>query len=190
VATDEPGMMQAMSGVRPILLVDVDGVLNPFAADRCPGGYREYALFPDEEPVRLADVHGEWLRALTEVFDLVWATGWGDEAHRLISPILRLPEFPAIRFPPAPFEPSEKVPAIHSFVGERPVAWLDDVITPEARRWAAERFTPTLLVFVDPTIGLTEELVEEVRSWAAGVRHGMGHVPDRPPPTPPGNHPA
>jgi hypothetical protein len=46
-----------------------------------------------------------------------------------------------------------------------------------------------LLVSVDPTIGLTEDLVEEVMSWAARVRHGMGHVPDRPTPTPPANHP-
>jgi hypothetical protein len=42
-----------MIGDRPVLLLDIDGVLNPFAAARCPAGYTEYDLFPGEEPVRL-----------------------------------------------------------------------------------------------------------------------------------------
>ncbi len=37
---------------KPLILVDVDGVLNPYAADVCPEGYREYHFFPDQEPVR------------------------------------------------------------------------------------------------------------------------------------------
>ena len=65
---------------RPLLLVDVDGLLNPYAADTCPEGYCEFNFFEGEEPVRLADVHGKWLRELGEVLTLVWATGWGDEA--------------------------------------------------------------------------------------------------------------
>ena len=161
------GMMGAMSAVRPYLLLDVDGVLNPFAAEVCPESYREYDFFPGEEAVRLAEVHGEWLRDLADTFDLVWATGWGHQADRLIAPTLGLPRLPVIVFPGVRFVPAAKVPAIHSFVGDRPLAWLDDVITSEAQIWAAERSVPTLLVPVDPTIGLTERTVEELRVWAS-----------------------
>lgn len=69
--------------MKPLLLVDVDGVLNPFP--ECPEGYAEYDFFPeDDEPVRLARVHGEWLRELARAFEVVWASGWGAEANRLL----------------------------------------------------------------------------------------------------------
>jgi hypothetical protein len=59
-----------------MLLLDVDGVLNPYGPD-CPPGFVEHALFPDEdEPVRLCAVHGEWIAELAGAYDVVWATGW------------------------------------------------------------------------------------------------------------------
>ena len=46
---------------RALLLVDVDGVLNPWGDECCPAGFSEYDLFPgDDEPVRLAVIHGAW----------------------------------------------------------------------------------------------------------------------------------
>ncbi len=36
---------------RPLLLLDVDGVLNPFGAASCPRDSTEHHVFPDEEPV-------------------------------------------------------------------------------------------------------------------------------------------
>jgi hypothetical protein len=158
-----------VSTVRPYLLLDVDGVLNPFAAEVCPEPYREYDFFPGEEAVRLAVVHGEWLRDLAETFDLVWATGWGHQADLLIAPTLGLPRLPVIVFTGVRFVPAAKVPAIHSYVGDRPLAWLDDIITPEAEAWASERRAPTLLVPVDPTVGLTESTVEELKEWASNL---------------------
>jgi hypothetical protein len=47
---------------RPLLLLDIDGVLNPFAAPGCPDGYAELVLFAGEEPVRVNPGHGGWLR--------------------------------------------------------------------------------------------------------------------------------
>jgi hypothetical protein len=43
----------------PALLLDVDGVLNPYDTAEYPAGFREYDLFPGEEPVRLCAAHGE-----------------------------------------------------------------------------------------------------------------------------------
>jgi hypothetical protein len=144
--------------------MDVDGVLNPYPA--CPAGYSEYAIFPeDDEPVRLCAIHGDWLRELAERFMLVWATSWGDDANLHLCPYFGLPELPAIAFPPAPFDARLKVPAIDSFVGDNAVAWVDDIVTQEARRWALERTPPTLLVEVDHALGLTRDAVDELLAW-------------------------
>jgi hypothetical protein len=43
---------------RPALLLDVDGVINPYGTATCPAGFTEYDLFPGEEPVRLCPAHG------------------------------------------------------------------------------------------------------------------------------------
>ncbi|WP_119293981.1 HAD domain-containing protein [Streptomyces sp. YIM 130001] len=155
---------------RPLLLLDVDGVLNPFAADDCPEGYREHAFFPeDESPVRLCDAHGPWLNDLAQGFDLVWATGWEDEANTFITPVLSLPLLPVVRFPPAPFDAAEKVPAIDAFADGRPAAWVDDAHAPEAWAWADARVAPTMLVATDPSRGLTAKTVEELLCWRTSL---------------------
>jgi hypothetical protein len=59
---------------RPALLLDVDGVLNPYGTVTCPEGFTEDGLFPGEEPVRLCPAHGEWITELRHVFDVAWAT--------------------------------------------------------------------------------------------------------------------
>jgi hypothetical protein len=63
-------ILAALKVSSPLLLMDVDGVLNPYPD--CPAGYSEFAIFPeDEEPVRLCAIHGDWLRELGEHFTLI-----------------------------------------------------------------------------------------------------------------------
>jgi hypothetical protein len=133
--------------------------------ETCPDGFYEYELFPeDDEPVRLAAVHGEWLRELSAAFDLVWASAWGFQAHQLLGPILDLAEFPFVPMPPIPFPPEEKVPVASAFVGERAAAWIDDMIGDTAMRWAQARTAPTLLVPIDHKTGLTRPTVDQLLS--------------------------
>jgi HAD domain in Swiss Army Knife RNA repair proteins len=153
----------------PLFLLDVDGVLNPFAAPACPDGYSEHALFPGEDPVRLCAAHGVWLRELATRFEIVWATAWGAEANRLLSPVLGLPSLPVIGFPPIPFHPGEKLPPIIRYAGNRPLAWIDDAIQPAAHAWAGQRGIPTLLIDIDPTVGLTRPVIDRAMQWAAGL---------------------
>lgn len=155
---------------RPLLLVDIDGVLSPYAAERCPDGFAEYTLFPDDpEPHRLCLQHGAWLTELAGHYDLVWGSAWGLVVHEKLSPILQLHEFAYVPMPDIPFPPADKVPAIDRYVGCKPVAWIDDMIVEEARAWAAARMAPTLLVETDPAVGMTRGHVEQLLAWAAAL---------------------
>jgi len=154
----------------PVFLLDLDGVLSPFAAPTCPDGYQERVFFEGEEAERYCVAHGGWMRELATVGDLWWATGWGENANELYLPLLGVEPLPVVRFPPVPFEPELKVPAIDAVVGDRPAAWIDDNHTPAGRRWAAERGAPTLLVSIDPAIGWARTDVDRVLGWAERLR--------------------
>ncbi|HEV2368317.1 MAG TPA: hypothetical protein VGR90_00490 [Acidimicrobiales bacterium] len=85
--------------------------------------------------------------------------------------MLPLPAFSAaIELPAGTFHPNLKIPAVESVAGDRPLAWIDDMFLPEAWTWAADRPQPTLLVSVDPALGLTEEIVDKLQAWVGGVR--------------------
>ena len=58
------------------------------------------------------------------------------------------------------------MPAIDALAGDRPAAWIDDMLGPVAYDWAARRPAPTLLLPADPAIGLTRELVDHALAWA------------------------
>lgn len=80
-----------------------------------------------------------------------------------------LPQFPFVEFPRMPFEPSAKLPAIEAFVGDCAVAWVDDLVTADARKWADARAARTLLVEVDPSVGLTRNAVDELLAWRTAL---------------------
>src|ERR1700689_4784255 len=100
-----------MAASLPLLLLDVDGVLNPFAAPACPPGYTEHEFFPGEEPVRLCSAHGPWLQELATRFQIVWATAWGADANRLLAPPWSIsPTCPSAAFRRSPSIPATSPP--------------------------------------------------------------------------------
>ncbi|MFJ1708138.1 HAD domain-containing protein [Kitasatospora sp. NPDC088346] len=122
---------------RPLLFVDVDGVLNP----ECPypdTGFDRHHLLG--HTVLVSGVHGAWLRELAAAYQLVWATTWEEHANLHLSPLLGLEQLPVVRFTgyvPQPDDP--KVPVLDVFSARkwapivryaegRPFAWIDDVI--------------------------------------------------------------
>ena len=166
-----------MTNPRLLALIDVDGVLNPYGAPACPPGYTEHELFEGEQ-VRVNPAHGALLRRLVPHFDLMWATGWQQDADRLLAPLLGLPELPLVEFPPHPGRHYDKFPEIARAVGDRPAAWLDDLHSEAACTWAAGRREPTRLVPVDPGVGLLEEHIDEMlrfaREFGTAVRGRSG----------------
>jgi hypothetical protein len=153
--------------LHPALLLDVDGVLNPYGSVTCPEGFTEYDLFPGEEPVRLCLAHGEWISELRQVFDVAWATAWNDDANRLLAPLLGIAALPVVAMPSAPFQPRDKVAPVARFAEARPAVWIDDLHPAEAWAWSTGRHEPTLLIPVAPSIGLTRQAVDRALLWAS-----------------------
>jgi len=147
----------------PLLLLDVDGVLIPYAATERPAGFEQHDLL--DEQVWLAPQHGAWLRPLCARFQLVWAIGWEHDANRLIAPILGLPTLPVIEFPRDADGRFSKLPTITRFAAGRPVVWIDDQLTRAAHTWAADRTPVARLIDVDPAIGLTEAIVALIAAF-------------------------
>jgi hypothetical protein len=155
----------------PVLLVDFDGVLNPFAAADCPPGFTEYGLdeFPGDDPVRLNPAHARWLRELAPLYETAWASACPEDLNFYCERLIELIPMQRVPMPRPPFDPDVKVDAVDAFVGDRAVAWLDDGFGDAAGRWARRRRAPTLLVHVDPATGVTHEVVDLLAAWARSV---------------------
>ena len=86
--------------MKPLLLLDVDGPLNPWAAKptQRPAGYSTHRYTRPgaqrwDKPLRvwLHPGHGPMLLTLADRFELVWCTTWGAEANTWIGPRIGLP---------------------------------------------------------------------------------------------------
>jgi hypothetical protein len=97
------------------------------------------------------------LSRLAEEFALVWATG-REHGARALAAELALGELPVISFAGAAARRGRtwKLAAVRDFVGNRPVAWLDDAFGDDAHRWADQRPEPTRLIDVNPAWGLVD----------------------------------
>jgi hypothetical protein len=159
------------AGVRPLLLIDVDGVLNPLAvgSESVPSGFKAYDL--EGLRVLLTREHGVWLTDLAADFDLIWATSWEHDADRLLAELVGLPRgMPVITFKSPQTGWTTKLPDVIRFVGDRPMAWVDDVLGPDEHAWARSRATPTLLIQPDHRVGLTSAHIDRLRKFAVEVR--------------------
>jgi len=154
---------------RPLLLIDVDGVISLFGFDHAapPAGRFEVV---DGIAHFLSATAGEHLRSLCASFDPAWCTGWEEKADEYLPHALGLPT----RFPYLSFEDAVpllaghwKLGAIDRYAGpDRPLAWIDDAHDDRCRAWASARPAPTLLINTDPAVGLTAEHVAALLQWA------------------------
>lgn len=158
--------------VRPLLAVDIDGVISLFGFEERPlDGSCRFQLV-DGVPHYLSLAAGERLVRLAEHYDLVWASGWEDKANFYLPEVLGLPELPHISFDtrPAAGGAHWKLAAIEAYAGGRAVAWIDDNFDASCYEWAERRPAPTLLVPTEPQLGLEEGHVAALESWALSPR--------------------
>lgn len=142
---------------KPLLLLDVDGVLCPF---RAGPGYEPVA----GHHIFVAQENGVRIRRLMESFDVAWCTTWENDANTVISPLHNLPAFPVVPLdfwdPEDPLHPKRE--SIRQYVRDRPYAFVDDEIPigPLAVESGA------LWVPVKCYEGLTDEHVELLEKFA------------------------
>jgi hypothetical protein len=156
---------------RPLLLVDVDGVISlfGFAAYAPPAGRFEMV---DGIAHFLSATAGEHLRRLADRFEPVWCTGWEEKADEHLPYLLGLDgPWPHLSFDrnPGRARAHWKLAAIDAYAGSRPLAWIDDAHGDACASWAAGRErtgAPTLLVTTDPAVGMTDDDVERLLVWA------------------------
>ena len=162
---------------KPLLLIDVDGPLNPYAASntslRKGKVYHVYRLLGYK--VWLNRRHGEELLKLTDLYDLVWCTTWEHSANELIGPRIGLPELPVIEFDKSWRLPTRsdgtyfKTHEVASYVRGRPFAWVDDEVSEFDEQYLKDVLdVPVLLRKIDPAVGLAEDDFAELRMWAEG----------------------
>ncbi len=155
---------------RPILAVDIDGVLSLF-------GFAEPPNLPGVE-FHLVDgvMHcfsraaGKGIMRLADHYDVVWVSGWEGGAEKLAE-VLDLPEWPYLTFGGAArFGSADwKLEPLERYAQGRPLAWIDDSFDERCYAWARARPEPTLLIEIESDQGLQEVHVEAIVAWARSL---------------------
>ncbi|QXJ26054.1 hypothetical protein AGRA3207_007642 [Actinomadura graeca] len=157
----------------PLVLLDVDGVLNPF--ERPHRGYRRHRCSPNGITFRLwlDPGHGPSLLELAESTgaELAWASYWCHNANEWIGPRIGLPDLPYVPIPRFPGVGegrtlgSWKARHVAAWAEGRPFVWFED--EPDATECIAREpdVADHLLVAVDPLTGLTGRHLELAAGW-------------------------
>jgi hypothetical protein len=183
---------------RPLLLVDIDGVISLFgrpldasqarpAADGTPVDGSFHSI--EGMPHFLSSTAAAHLLSLAPLYELVWASGWEERADEHLPHLLGLPDgLPFLRFPRVSAVSSAtegaagagprttlahwKLQSVADYAGERPLAWIDDAFDDSCHGWAAARAAATLLVPTDPQQGLTSREARRLEQWAREMAAG------------------
>jgi HAD domain in Swiss Army Knife RNA repair proteins len=164
--------------MRPLLLLDVDGVLNAFGSLFSPE-YEAERFEPITRNncghrIRIPKGTRERIAALVDVFDPVWATAWSEDAHPFFAEPLALGEpWPVVDLSTGTLHPgrSWKWRSVETYLDatDRSAAWVDDDLSEEDFDWARDRCSlglPTLLVRTDAHVGLTDRHLMHLLIWA------------------------
>ena len=155
-----------------LILLDVDGVLNPsVSSDRAAGSHR-LMLEPERE---------ELVRRLAEAGTIVWATTWPPKLTSVLADDLGLPAgTEAIVFggglprdPRFPGQTGKLQPVAVWLEKARArfaidaVVWIDDNLRGDAFDWAREQDTPFHLIVPEAATGLTADEVAGAEAFLA-----------------------
>jgi hypothetical protein len=168
-------------------MVDIDGVISLFEPSTPTGsptvsGATNSAPWPaasgpradgsfhsiDGIPHFLSSIAAAHLLALSQSFELVWASGWEEKANEYLPHLLGLPTLAHLSFERSVGRTNAhwKLDAIEAYAGDRPLAWIDDAFNEACHEWASARESATLLVQTLPASGLTAREAQNLARWA------------------------
>jgi len=159
--------------VRPLLLLDVDGVLAPIDSDgTCAGNPDLYDQFTACGVALFKRRDIRELLARLGGFEIWWATMWHQNANAFLRAHFGLPVLPVLSFPEW-----DKFPTVMGSSVAALSPRVDDLIDPAAEDWGRIRnlrVAPTLLLRTDPQTGLdpagTERLVRFAETCPRSAR--------------------
>jgi hypothetical protein len=156
---------------RPILAVDIDGVISLFGFDEPPASSVARFELIDGVVHCISLPAGERLRRLGDHYDMVWATGWEEKANDYMPNVLGMPELPFLTFEGATRFGSAhwKLAPIERYGKGRALAWIDDSFDESCYEWVRKREEPTLLVPTESDLGLEEAQTEALIAWARSL---------------------
>lgn len=192
--------MTAPADPRPILALDVDGVLNP---DAPADGFTEHPLTMPSETlpdtpflrgygredltgrVRASTAHGAWITDVRQRAHVVWATTWEHAANTHYAPLLGIAPLevgvscqthpPRFGYMKNRNSAAWKAEALSELYRGRPVIWIDDHAGGYTRQGYGRLRTgaPQLVIAPDPDIGLTADHISQVEDFLAAFdEHG------------------
>ncbi len=156
---------------KPILAIDVDGVISLFGFEQPPPAEEAKFELVDGMVHCISLLAGKRLLQLGEYYEMVWATGWEDRANDYLPNILGLPNLPYLTFNGAARFGSAhwKLGPLDEYCTGRAVAWIDDNFDESCYEWARGRSEPTLLIPTEAHLGLEEAQTEALAAWARGL---------------------
>ncbi|MEO3869356.1 HAD domain-containing protein [Nonomuraea sp. B12E4] len=161
--------------LRPLILLDVDGVLNPWHKQGPHWLSVKATCDGVTYPVVLNPEHGPMLLQLAQETgaELVWATTWAEAANQEIGPLIGLPELPVIPVNSGAGAPRvhPKTPPVAAYVNRRPFVWFDDDLERADRIYLkthdnVDRFR---IIDVGPRKGLRALHVEQAAAWLTSL---------------------
>ena len=177
-----------MIGRRPVVFLDVDGVLNvvgaalpgpdtftDFRKTRCMG-FR--IVFSPEMGRRLAALDA----------DIVWLTTWREHANKWIAPLFGWPKRELLDGDEDGAVGWWKSGAVYGYVTEhqRPFVWLDDDLRFAERlgevEWLAGCAVPHLSISPSTSVGLRPSHLDQIEQFVAEHHRAPGYPVDEPGP--------
>lgn len=163
----------AGGSTRPLLFLDVDGTLLPYGTAAPAVSEVDWSAWQQPSNPLLSGLTrslGDRLLALD--CELRWATGWGEDANRVLAPILGLPQLPVVVLPDYPGadyfddELHWKTRAVVASAAGRSFIWIDDEIREQDSAWVCGNHRGRALLHrVDGVLGLHDTDFTALTDW-------------------------
>lgn len=181
---------------KPVVLLDVDGVVNIFRTSgtqlwtECEVAYVEHTGDRNKRPgytVHIAKQTIKFLNALkdSDLVHVIWLTTWVHNAQRLTD--LGIPEFPYLKRPEGAdgedgfmgwWKTAVAKELVARLEDKVPVLWIDDEHSyqrPDALHWALTSNRRIELLNPNPYVGLNTDYYTKISDWVE--RHTGNRIP-------------